>query len=301
MAERTPLHRWLTRNLVQPLEGAVVYVLFKLLAAIPVERASALGGGIARAIGPHFGLSRRARRNLERAFPEKSKPEIDRIITEMWENLGRVAAEYPHLKHLKALTPGAPIEALGLHHVDAAIARGKPIIFFGGHLANWEVAAIVAGAYGIPLNLIYRPANNPWVERIFQKGRGEIARGLIPKGAQGARAAIKKLRAGESLAILIDQKMNDGIAVPFFGRDAMTAPALARFALRYDCAVLPAQVERLAGARFRLTVHPPIEISRSDDYAADIRAIMVRVNAMLEGWIRQRPGQWLWLHRRWSD
>jgi Kdo2-lipid IVA lauroyltransferase/acyltransferase len=109
------------------------------------------------------------------------------------------------------------------------------------------------------------------------------------------------LRCGTHLTLLADQKMNDGIPVPFFGRPAMTAPALAVLALRFDCDVLPARVERLAGARFRLTVFPPLPLPRSGEPHADAAALMARVNATLEAWVRDRPEHWLWVHRRWSD
>ncbi|HSE78514.1 MAG TPA: lauroyl acyltransferase [Alphaproteobacteria bacterium] len=301
MADRTKLQRWFTRSIAQPVEGAIALTTFRVLGAMSVDRASAIGGWVGRNFGPWIGVTRRARRNLERAFPEKSPAELNAIVTEMWDNLGRVAAEYPHLSRLEPFRKDGRFEIRGLEHIDAAVARRQPIILFAAHLANWEVCGVVAIHYGIPLHLIYRPANNPWVERLFRKGRGDISRSLIQKGAAGARAAIATLEKGEPLGILVDQKMNDGIPVPFFGRDAMTAPAIAQLALRFHCTVLPTQVERLGGTRFRLTVHPPLELPRSGNRLADIKAIMTRVNAVVEEWIRQRPGQWLWVHRRWSD
>lgn len=300
MARRTQWQRRLTR-IVQPVEAAIVHAAFVLFRMLPLETASAVGGRIARAVGPWIGVTRRARKNLRRVFPEKTDQEIEAIIRDMWENLGRVATEYPHLSRMRAFPPGNNVEVIGTEHVDAARARGKPLIFFSGHLGNWEISGLAAKQYGLPLHLIYRPANNPWVEEIFREGRGDIAAGLIRKGAEGARAAMQVLREGKQLGILIDQKMNDGIPVPFFGRDAMTAPALARLALKFDCTVLPTQVERIAGARFRLTVHPPLPLERTGDLQRDVHAIMTRANAHLEAWIRNRPAQWLWLHRRWPD
>jgi KDO2-lipid IV(A) lauroyltransferase len=300
MADRTAWQRRITR-LVRPVEAAIVHGLFALLRLIPVQAASAIGGAVGRTIGPLIGVTRRARKNLRNVFPGKPPEEIESIIREMWDNLGRVVAEYPHLRHLKAFTPDARIEVRGVEHVEQARARGRPLIFFAGHLANWEISAVAAKAFGVPLHLIYRPANNPWVEEIYREGRSDIAAGLIPKGAEGARQAVRVLREGGQLGILIDQKMNDGIPVPFFGRDAMTAPALARLAFKFDCTVLPAQVERLPGARFRVTVHPPLPLARSDDAQRDVLALMVEANRHLESWIRRRPGQWLWLHRRWPD
>jgi KDO2-lipid IV(A) lauroyltransferase len=300
MADRTAWQRRVTR-IVRPIEAAIVHGAFSLFRLIRLETASAIGGKVGRIVGPWIGVTRRARKNLRRVFPHRSAAEIDAIIRDMWENLGRVVTEYPHLSRMTAFAADSCIEVRGTEHVDAARAAGQPLIFFAGHLANWEACAIAAKAYGVPLHLVYRPANNPWVEEIFREGRGDIAAGLIPKGAEGARMAVRVLREGGQLGILIDQKMNDGIPVPFFGRDAMTAPALARLALKYNCAVLPAQVERLHGARFRLTVHPPLPLQTSGDYQNDVLALMTRANVLLEDWIRQRPGQWLWLHRRWPD
>jgi KDO2-lipid IV(A) lauroyltransferase len=174
------------------------------------------------------------------------------------------------------------------------------MIFFSGHIANWEIGMLAGVQYGISVAQIYRAANNPLMDRMiarFRSDRGEF----IPKGAVGARRAITALRRGTHLALLADQKMNDGIPVPFFGRPAMTAPALAVLALRFDCDVLPLRVERLDGARFRVTVFPPLPLARSGEPHADAAALMVRVNATLEAWIRDRPEQWLWVHRRWPD
>ena len=131
----------------------------------------------------------------------------------------------------------------------------------------------------------------------FRRDDGEY----IPKGAVASRRAVAVLRRGGHLGLLADQKLNEGIPVPFFGRPAMTAPALALLALRFDCTVLPAQVERLHGARFRLTLHPPLELPKSGDRDADAAALMTAVNATLEGWVRERPEQWFWLHSRWPD
>jgi KDO2-lipid IV(A) lauroyltransferase len=150
------------------------------------------------------------------------------------------------------------------------------------------------------LSNVYRAANNRHVDRLLRVLRTDSAE-LIPKGSAGARRVIAALGRGAPLAMLIDQKMNDGIPVPLFGRDAMTAPALAQLALKYDCPVLPARVERVGGAHFRVTVEPPLAVPRSGDRQADTRALMAAVNQQLERWIAARPEQWLWLHRRWPD
>jgi len=265
-----------------------------------LDCASALGGSLVRRIGPFLGVSKHARRNISRAFPELSKTEIARIAAEMWGNLGGVAAEYPHLGKIRVFEPGGRVETHGFEHVDRAVAAGRRMIVFSGHTANWEICNACRHPAGISVAQIYRALNNLLLDRMIARFRGDEGE-LIPKGRVAARRANAALRRGTNLTLLADQKMNDGIPVPFFGRLVMTAPALAVLALRFDCDVLPARVERLDGAHFRLTVFPPLPVTRSVDFHADAAALMTRVNATLEEWIRDRPEQWLWVHRRWPD
>ena len=286
------------------IEACGAALFFAAMRALPLDAASALGGWLARHIGPRLGISARARRNLAAALPELAAGELERVLRRMWDNLGRVAAEYPHLPRIRVFLPDGRVETSGIEHLDRAVAAGRPVIVFGGHLGNWEVAALAAGQYaqdhGTRFAQIYRAANNPLVDRMvarFRGGRSEF----IPKGRIASRRALAALRDGAHLTLLVDQKLNDGIAVPFFGRKAMTAPALALLALHFDCAVLPARVERLAGAHFRLTIHPPLALPRSGERAADVRTLMTEVNRTLEGWIRERPEQWFWVHSRWPD
>ncbi|HMD63046.1 MAG TPA: lauroyl acyltransferase [Stellaceae bacterium] len=287
-------------SFVHRMQGWGAGLCFGAFGLLPLDWASAIGGALARCIGPRLGISKRARLNIGRALPELSEAEIAHTISGMWDNLGRVAAEYPHLHEIRVFEPVGRVETHGLEHLDRAVADGRRMIIFSGHVANWEIAMLAAVQYGISVAQIYRAANNPLVDRMITRFRGTGGE-LIPKGTVAARRAIAVLRRGAHLTILADQKMNDGIPVPFFGRMAMTSSALAALALRFDCDVLPARVERLGGARFRLTVFPPLALPRSGDHHADGAALMARVNQILEGWIRDRPEQWFWLHRRWPD
>ena len=224
-----------------------MFGVFKLL---PLDCTSAVGGALARRIGPFLGVSRHARRNISRAFPELSETEIADLVGGMWSNLGRVAA-------------------------------GRPMIVFSGHIANWEIGMLAGAQHGISVAQIHRALNNPLMDRMIARFRGDRGE-FIPKGAVAAGRAIAALRRGTHLGLLADQKMNDGIPVPFFGRPAMTAPALAVLALRFDCDVLPLRAERLDGARFRVTVFPPLPLPRSGEPHADAAALMARVNEILE-------------------
>ncbi|MSP52591.1 MAG: lipid A biosynthesis lauroyl acyltransferase [Alphaproteobacteria bacterium] len=284
------------------MEAALVRAAFAAFALLPIDTASAIGGAIALAIGPHLPVSRTARRNLKAAFPALDDASIEAIVAAMWNNLGRTAAEYPHLGAFDCYEPGGRVEVVGAEVIDRLRDDGAPGIFFGIHQANWEIMALAATQRGVPLDQVYRAANNPYVEIVFQRIRHDALRGRHhKKGTVAARALIKTIKEGGHLAMLVDQKQNDGIAIPFFGRPAMTAPAIARLALKYDCPVIAARIERLGGARFRMTILPPLAFTRSGDTNADIVAAMTTINALIETWIRERPAEWLWLHRRWPN
>jgi len=288
-----------SRRILYWFQAAVARALFGIARMLPLDTASAVGGWLGRTIGPRFGKSKLARRNLARAFPEKSPAEIEAIVRGMWDNLGRTAFEYPNLDREPLMASGR-VELRGVEHFEAMRDDGRSGILFSGHFANWEVMGLCSAEGGAPLNLIYRAPNNPFMSWLYHHRRSGEAE-MIPKGSAGAKRALELLKGTAHLGMLVDQKMNDGIPVPFFGRDAMTAPALAQFAFRYECPVLPARIERTGGARFRLTVFPPMVFEKSGDRRADITNAMAAVNALIESWIRERPEQWLWVHRRWPD
>jgi KDO2-lipid IV(A) lauroyltransferase len=292
-----------SRVLAWRIEAFIAALVIGVFRVLPLDAASALGGGLARLVGPRFGISRRAQRNLRRALPQLDDAAAQQIIRGMWDNLGRVIAEYPHLPKIRVFDDADDrVEVVGREHFDALLEAGQPIIFISAHYGNWEIAGIAAAQRGLSLVQVYRAANNPYFDRLIAdlRGSGSGAE-LLPKGVSGARGAITALRSGRHLGMLVDQKMNDGIAVPFFGRAAMTAPAAAQLALRFDAALLPARIERLRGAHFRMTLSPPIAIDRDADRHDETLAGMTRVNREIEDWIRERPEMWMWLHRRWPD
>jgi len=282
------------------LEAWAAALAIAALRALPLDAASAIGGFVGRQIGPRLRVSGLARRNLRAAMPELAETPIEAIVRGMWDNLGRVAAEYPHLRKIRVFAAGSRVDTRGIEHLDQALAAGRRVILFGGHLANWEIAALAGSQYGLDIAQIYRAPNNPLIDRMVARLRGGGSE-LIPKGAVASRRAVAALRRGGHVSLLADQKLNEGSAVPFSGRPAMTAPALALLAFHFDCAVLPARVERLRGARFRLSLYPPLDVPRSGDRDADIMAMMTAVNATLEAWVRERPEQWFWVHNRWPD
>lgn len=280
------------------LQTALFRSLLLLLGLASIETASAVGGWVFRKVGPFLSADRVARRNLRRALPDLSDAEIDRIVWEVWDNLGRGAAEYAHLRALDTLDDDR-VEVIGEEHLAAARESGAPFIMFSAHIANWEIASLAAAQRGCRLTNIYRPASNPGMDRLMRAVRGAFTEELLPKGREGAKGAIRAMREGRPLGLLIDQKFNEGLAVPFFGRPAMTATAPAELALRFRCRVLPVRLERLPRARFRVTVEPPLALPDTGDRRRDVEILLTAMNARVEEWVRARPGQWFWVHRRW--
>ncbi len=297
----TSVRSW-ANGTAQLVLSAVLAGAVRLLQRLGPVPASDLGGWLACLLGPHLRASRIADDNLRRALPGLGTAERGRIIRAVWDNLGRTSAELPHLASFERTSAGPGWEIEGEAHIAALKAASTQALFFSGHFGNWEMILPIAAQLGLPVAGFYRASSNAGVDRIIQKMRQKALGpriSMFAKGARGARSALMHLQQGGSLGLLVDQKMNDGIAVPFLGRDAMTAPALAQFALRFDAPVIPVRVLRLGPGRFRMICDPPLIVTRSGDRTTDIYAISLAVNATLERWIEADPGSWLWLHCRW--
>jgi KDO2-lipid IV(A) lauroyltransferase len=240
-----------------------------------------------------------ARANLAAAFPEMSPQERNAIRRAMWDNLGRVVGEYPHLARFSpkgddpritySLPVGMTVESM----------KGRPLMFLSGHLGNWEVMPILAHQVGLEGAAVVRPPNNPYVaDWVARQRRIKGPDTLIAK-RNAARAMLAQLRAGKMLCMLVDQKLREGIAVPFFGRDAMTTPAPAVLALKTGARLVFAANKRLPGPRFHVTVWPDLDFVRSGDEAEDVKQLTAAITARIEEMVRADPSQWLWIHNRW--
>lgn len=285
-------------------EAAAARAALWLLRALGPVRASNFGGGVARAVGPLLPASRVADVNLRLALPELDAAARRRIVRGVWENLGRTVGELPHLGGLVRDAPEGPgWRAEGGANVEALLQAGGAAIFAGAHFGNWEMLPPAGARFGATPASFYRPADNRAVDALIGQLRAEAGGGKVayfPKGRDGAVQALKHLRQGGFLGVLFDQKMNDGIEARLFGRPAMTAPALARLALRLRCPVVPLYVWREGPARLVVVFEPPLELPNSGDKVADTLALTQAANDRLEAWVRARPEAWLWLHRRWD-
>jgi len=284
-------------------EYLAVRSLFFFSRLVGVDAASAIAGRFTRTVGPLLRrLSNRARDNLKQAYPDWSKAEIETTVRGVWDNLGRTAIEFPHLREFVSSDGNRRIEIVNAERLNPIRSGRRPVIFVSGHFANWEVLSIALRAEGIDYGLVYRTANNPLVDELIVNLRSEFMSEIqIPKGRAGMRELVETIKEGRSLAMLLDQKLNSGISVPFMGRPAMTANSAAKLALKFDLPIVPAAIRRTRGANFRLFVRDAIEFKPTGDAADDVFNLTLKINQALEREIKAQPDQWLWLHRRWPD
>ncbi len=269
-----------------------------LFRSMGLERASDAGASLLRALGPRFGVHNVARTNMRIAFPEASERELDGLLVEMWDNFGRLLGEFPNT-HRFDFSPGSDqIETEGTDILAEYDRQGQPVVLIGGHFANWELLAATIVRHMHDCRITYRHANNPIIDRrIIEQRRAYGVRILAPKGGHGAKELMAALKDGASVALMNDQKMNDGIAAPFLGRESMTASGPSRMALRYDCPIVPMSIVRKDGPRFKIKVHDPLD--KPDKDAPDaILQLVTRINQFIEAQIRRAPAQWFWVHRR---
>jgi KDO2-lipid IV(A) lauroyltransferase len=284
------------------LEAAFVWPMFILFHYIlPFKVSVAFGGWIGRHVGPYLPLSKRARSNLQKCFPHLTHQEIEHIVVGMWDNYARLAAEYANADAFWDGKNLHNIEIVGMENLKNFQDDGKPGIIFTAHTGNWQMITLAAQSIGFDLTQMYRPANNPWVDSLMLYCQKLAVKNVITKKNRGPKDFLSLLRRKEHVLLLVDQKMGEGISVPFLGRNAMTAKGVARMYLNQNCPLLPARTERLHESHFRVTFYPPIDFKPQGDHQQDMYNLLLHINTMIGEWVLERPGEWLWLHRRWID
>jgi KDO2-lipid IV(A) lauroyltransferase len=270
----------------------------------PIKTAN-LFGRIARLIGPLMREQKIGRANLTAAFPEKSPKEIETILGGVWDNLGRIGAEFAHLDHIWQHDPALPDQSrieIGprTHELFAQLRLdGKPALIFAGHLGNWELPALAAVAHGLDAAILYRRPNIASADRAIQEMRAVKMGTLIPAGRDAPIRLAEALRNGQHVAMLVDQYLTNGVDVMFFGRKTKANPMLARLLRQIECPIHGVRIIRLPGHRFRAELSEEVMPSRNAAGEIDVQGTMQAVTTVMEEWIREYPDQWLWLHRRW--
>jgi KDO2-lipid IV(A) lauroyltransferase len=294
-----------TKPIGEAVVGAVTIALLRTTRYFDPIKTADLFGRIARLIGPITREQKIGRANLTAAFPEKSPEEIEIILAGVWDNLGRLGAEFAHLDHIWEHDPARPedsrIEIQPRTHELFAQLRldGKPALIFTGHLGNWEMPAVAAVEHGLDAAILFRRPNSASANRIIEELRGGKMGTLIPAGRDAPLRLADALQKGQHVAMLVDQYFTNGVDVTFFGRKTKANPTLARLLRQIDCPIHGVRIIRLPGHRFRAELSEEVPPVRDASGQIDVQGTMQAITSVIEGWIREYPDQWLWLHRRW--
>ena len=285
--------------------GRLTVWLLKALRRIDPDVLARFFARLLRAVGPFLPEHRLGRAQLAAAFPEKSAAEIEQILLGVWDNLGRVAGEFAGLDQLWDYDRRRPDAGRVLSspegdaRIDRMRADGKPALVFAAHLANWELPALAARGHGLDSAVLYRRPNLRAVADAVVELRAGSMGVLIASGPEAPFRLIDALNAGLHVAILVDQHYGNGPEVTFFGRPCRVNPMLARLARHVDCPIYGTRAVRLSDGRVRVDLVGPIEVPRDPDGRVNVQGTMQTITSVVEGWVREHPEQWLWLHRRW--
>jgi KDO2-lipid IV(A) lauroyltransferase len=287
------------------LVGTLAIGVLKGLRLTNPDRLADFAGWAMRTIGPLLPENRIGRANLVAAFPGKSEVEIDAILRGCWDNLGRMGAEFAHLDRLWKFDPEHPLQSRielaqpDIERFHRLLDDGRPALIFAAHFGNWELPAICAATYKLDSAVLYRRPNITGIDRWLTETRTANMGELISTDLHAPVKIAEALERGAHVGMLVDQYYVRGVPVTFFGRRTMANPLLARLAGYFDCPIHGTRTVRLPGHRFRAELTEEIKPARDAAGKIDITGTMQIITSVIEGWIREYPEQWLWLHRRW--
>ena len=275
-----------------------------LIRLIPLKYAASMFERIARWLGPKIWRHKVVMDNLSIAFPEKSIEERQKLASDSWAQMARTLIEYIYLDEIFNLEvemeESETIEIVNGEAFQKLRDDGLPAILFTGHIANFELLPMVSAKFGLQILSMYRRPNNEYAASQVEESRKGFNNNLVASGAMASFQLMSALERGEHVGLLVDQKFRRGINIPFFGKDAKTNPLLAKLARRYDCPVHGARTVRLPDGRFRLEITDELVLPRDKNGDVDIKGTTELVTNVVEGWVREYPEQWLWMHRRWG-
>jgi Kdo2-lipid IVA lauroyltransferase/acyltransferase len=291
------------RPAAERVAGASVLLLLRGVRRLDRVKVSNVAARLMRNVGPLLPEHRIGRANLKAAFPKKSDAEIEAILRGVWDNLGRVTVEFAHIDRL---AEGDPWHRTFIDYDAGSIERflglredGKPALVFAAHLGNWELPALISAADGLETSVLYRRPNLGAVaDAIFALRAGQMGE-LVPTSMFAPIQLARALEAGRHVAMLVDQHYGKGVEVTFFGRRCLANPLMAVLAREAECAIHGTRVIRIENGRFRAEVTEPIAPARDAEGKIDVQGTMQAITSVIEGWVREYPDQWLWLHRRW--
>jgi Kdo2-lipid IVA lauroyltransferase/acyltransferase len=286
------------------LVAKLTFRVLDLLKRLPPQKATRFAAWVARGVGPLSSRHRIALDNLRHAFPEKSESEIKEIALEMWSNMAKLLAEYVFLDQIfdfdpQAATPGI-VEVEGIEIFKKIKDRSGPVLFFTAHTGNFELLPICAATFDLEVTALFRAPNNQYMAKKVLEARRTNMGHLVPSKAGAVWSLVDVLERGGAVGMLVDQKFQKGAVTQFFGRTVGTNPLLPKLARQFNAQVYPARCIRLPGGRFKLHLEDKIELPRNHAGAIDITASCQMLNDIVERWVREYPGQWMWFHKRWQ-
>jgi Kdo2-lipid IVA lauroyltransferase/acyltransferase len=294
------------RPAAEAVVGALTIGMLRTTRYFDPDKTASFFGRATQFIGRRLREDRIGRENLKAAFPEKSPEEIERILSGVWDNLGRIGAEFAHLDHIwdyDAEHPEKPSRVEFSQRTKELFDRlrddGKPALFFACHLGNWELPALAAVAHGLDAAILFRRPNIESADRAIEKIRAVKMGTLIPAGRDAPLRLAQALQNGQHVAMLVDQYLTNGVEVTFFGRKTTANPMLARLRRQVDCPIHGTRIIRLPNNRFRAELSEEVKPVFDASGQIDVQGTMQAITNVIEDWVREYPEQWLWLHRRW--
>ena len=275
----------------------IISILFLVFRILGVKYASYISGKIISIVGPLFRSRDLIRSNILRALPSLEPNQVKDISKKMWTNYGKILAEYIFIKDFRNNKLKDSIEIKGQEILDIIKKNNEPVIFISGHFSNFELMAMQIEKSGIDLAAVYRPLNNKFLNFIMERIRKKhICKNQIKKGISGTKQLLSFFKKKTSIALMIDQRVSQGIKSNFFKYEALTTTIPAQFVKKFKCKVIPIYIERINNVNFKMTVHDPLQYSNDQT----IESITFDLNCRLEKMILKNPEQWIWSHNRWK-
>jgi len=274
-----------------------IIIFFFFFKIIGIKLAVKFSGNLVKFLGPFFRSKNLIKKNILRALPNSSNDEVNTIALNMWENYGRILAEYAFIKNFRRSKLKNKIQVVGQEILEDIKNSQEPVIFISGHFNNFELMAMHIEQSGIELAAVYRPLNNKFLNIIMEKLRKNfMCKNQVKKGISGTKQLLSFFKKKTSIALMIDQRVSEGTKLNFFDQKAYTTTIPAQFVKKFNCKVVPIYIERKKDQNFQLKVYDSIKFNDDDS----IEHITLKLNSILEKMILNNPSQWIWSHNRWK-
>ncbi len=279
------------------IQFSIILLLFIIFKILGYRVSSNFACALFKIFGPFFRSKELIKKNILKAFPDINDNDLKKISSNMWGNYGRILSEYVFLKKFRTSKSQNKLEIIGQKFLEDIKNDGKPVIFISGHFNNFELMAMHIEKSGINLAAIYRPLNNKFLNYIMEKIRKKyVCKNQIKKGIAGTRQLLSYFKNDYSIALMIDQRVSQGIRSKFFRKEAYTTTIPAQFMKKFKCKIVPIYIERVNKINFKLTISRPIQYSTE----TSIENITTNLNGFIEKMILKNPDQWIWSHNRWK-